>query len=97
MPIFTVISGELQRLRETTPPQQKRLVDDLERRVSPLFDALNCETLPQPVVGQLLELSQAMAAHDRDTAAQIHMQLITTGSGDMGLPLSVVKQLIARL
>ena len=39
-------------------PQQKRIVDDLERRINPLFDALNCETLSKPVCEQLLVLSQ---------------------------------------
>jgi protein transport protein SEC31 len=33
-------------------------VDDLERRINPLFDALNCETLSKPVVDQLLVLTR---------------------------------------
>jgi hypothetical protein len=33
-------------------------VDDLERRINPLFDALNCETLSTAVVGQLGELTK---------------------------------------
>jgi protein transport protein SEC31 len=41
-----------------TQPQQKRLADDLERRINPLFDALNCETLSQSVVDQLLVLTR---------------------------------------
>ena len=36
------------------------MVDDLERRINPLFDALNCETLSKPVVNQLLVLIQGM-------------------------------------
>lgn len=43
-------------------PSQKRLVDDLERRISPLFDALNCETLSTPVVDQLLVLTRGIEA-----------------------------------
>ena len=38
------------------------MVDDLERRINPLFDALNCETLSKPVVNQLLVLIQGMRA-----------------------------------
>lgn len=34
------------------------MADDLERRINPLFDALNCETLSKPVVDQLLVLIQ---------------------------------------
>lgn len=82
-PAFTVISGLLEQVRQTTPvsirvfsftsqllisslfaqPQQKRLVDDLERRINPLFDALNCETLSQPVVDQLLVLTRGMTVY----------------------------------
>jgi hypothetical protein len=38
-------------------PQQKRVVDDLDRRINSLFDALNCETLSKSVVDQLLVLA----------------------------------------
>ncbi|KAG6899933.1 hypothetical protein C0993_005235 [Termitomyces sp. T159_Od127] len=80
-------------------PQQKRLVDDLERRINPLFDALNCETLSRPVVDQLVVLTRAMEAHDRPAALAIHVDLLTKGSvtDDIGLWMSGVKQLIMRL
>ncbi|KAJ7743820.1 hypothetical protein B0H16DRAFT_1858506 [Mycena metata] len=98
-PAFNVISQQLAHMRETVPPQQKRLVDDLERRINPLFDALNCETLSPPVVEQLLVLTRAMEAHDRATALAIHVDLLTRGSqtDDIGLWMSGVKQLIMRL
>ncbi|KAJ7019378.1 WD40 repeat-like protein [Mycena alexandri] len=98
-PAFTVISQLLAQMRETVPPQQKRLVDDLERRINPLFDALNCETLSQPVVEQLLVLTRAMESHDRAAALAIHVDLLTRGSqtDDIGLWMSGVKQLIMRL
>ena len=35
-------------------------MDDLERRINPLFDALNCETLSTAVVGQLGELTKGV-------------------------------------
>jgi protein transport protein SEC31 len=34
------------------------MVDDVERRLSPLFDALNCETLPAPIVELLIVLTR---------------------------------------
>ena len=34
------------------------MVEDLERRIGALFDALNCEMLSKPVVDQLLELTR---------------------------------------
>ena len=34
------------------------MVEDLERRINALFDALNCETLSKPMIDQLLELTR---------------------------------------
>jgi len=98
-PAFEVISRELERLKGSVPPSQKRQVDDLERRINPLFDALNCETLSKPVVDQLLVLTGAMEARDRPAALAIHVDLLTRGSqtDDIGLWMSGVKQLIMRL
>ncbi|KAJ6456155.1 transport protein [Mycena sanguinolenta] len=98
-PIFALISQQLEQMRQTSPPQQKRLVDDLERRINPLFDALNCETLSSSVVEQLLVLTRAMESHDRQAALAIHVDLLTRGSqtDDIGLWMSGVKQLIMRL
>ncbi|KAI0703250.1 hypothetical protein C8Q76DRAFT_224028 [Earliella scabrosa] len=98
-PSSLCISGQLEQLKQITPPQQKRLVDDLERRINPLFDALNCEALSKPLCEQLLVLVRAMEAHDRDQALAIHMDILTRASGteDIGLWMSGIKQLIVRL
>ncbi|KAG9122073.1 protein transport protein S31 [Ceratobasidium sp. 392] len=97
--IFEVLSEHLARLRQNTPPQQKRMVDDIERRLNVLFDALNCETLSRPVVDQLLTLIQAMQVPDGPGATAIHVDLLTRGSrtDDIGLWMSGVKQLIIRM
>ena len=34
------------------------MIEDLERRINVLFDALNCETLSKLVIDQLLELTR---------------------------------------
>ncbi|TFK70699.1 hypothetical protein BDN72DRAFT_794932 [Pluteus cervinus] len=95
-PAFNVISERLDHLRQSIPPHQKRLVDDLERRINPLFDALNCETLSPPVADQLLVLTRAMEAHDRQAALAIHIDLLTRGSqtDDIAMWMSGLKQLI---
>ncbi|CAE6512434.1 unnamed protein product [Rhizoctonia solani] len=97
--IFQVLSEHLARLKQNTPPQQKRMVDDIERRLNVLFDALNCETISRPVVDQLLTLIQAMQVPDAQTATSIHVDLLTRGSrtDDIGLWMSGVKQLIIRM
>ncbi|EAU82970.2 structural molecule [Coprinopsis cinerea okayama7 len=98
-PAYEIILENLNRMKQSTPPSQKRLVDDLERRINPLFDALNCETLSQPVVEQLIVLTRAMEARDRPAALAIHVDLLTRGSqtDDIGLWMSGIKQLIMRL
>ncbi|KAG6820187.1 hypothetical protein H0H93_004180 [Arthromyces matolae] len=90
LPAYNVISEQLNLMKQRTPPQQKRLVDDLERRINPLFDALNCETLSRPVIEQLVVLTKAMEAHDRPAALAIHVDLLTRGSvtDDIGLWMS---------
>ncbi|KAJ7598386.1 hypothetical protein C8J56DRAFT_1157604 [Mycena floridula] len=99
LPAFSLISEQLNQIKQTTPPNQKRVVEDLQRRIDPLFDALNCETLSEGVVDQLLVLTQAMAARDRPAALAIHVDLLTKGSltDDIGIWMSGLKQLILRM
>ncbi|KDQ53752.1 hypothetical protein JAAARDRAFT_422252 [Jaapia argillacea MUCL 33604] len=97
LPIYNVISEQLGRFKQIAPPQIR--MPDFERRINVLFDALNCETLSPSVVDQLVELTQAMAARDRQAALAIHTDLLTKGSvsDDIGLWMSSIKQLILRL
>ncbi|KAI5994826.1 hypothetical protein EDD15DRAFT_2259342 [Pisolithus albus] len=99
MRIYSILSEQLQRVKQTIPAQQRRMADDLERRINSLFDALNCDTLSKSVLDQLNELTKAMEAHDREAALSIHVDLLTRGSqtDDIGLWMSSVKQLIMRL
>ncbi|KAG8985457.1 protein transport protein S31 [Tulasnella sp. JGI-2019a] len=96
---YEVLSNELARLRQTTPPQQKRMVDDTERRLNALFDALNCETLSKSVSDQLNALTDAMERRDQQAALQIHVDMLTTAtaSDDIALWAPGVKLLIMRL
>ncbi|CAL1708455.1 unnamed protein product [Somion occarium] len=81
-PVYQVINGELDRLKRTTPPQQKRLVDDLERRINPLFDALN---------------SMAAHDRESSLALHVELLTRGSLTDDIGLWMSGVKQLIMRL
>ncbi|KAI0088959.1 hypothetical protein BDY19DRAFT_947002 [Irpex rosettiformis] len=98
-PVYEVISGELERVKQTSPSSQARFLEDLERRVNPLFDALNCETLSPGVVDKLIQLTSAIRAHDREGALAIHIDLLRTGSltDDIGIWMAGVKQIIIRL
>jgi len=98
-PAFEVLTNHLNRMKQQTPPQQRRVIEDLERRLNNLFDALNCETLSPAIVDQLLVLTKAMEAHDRPAALAIHVDLLTRGSAtdEIGIWMSGVKQLIMRM
>lgn len=74
-------------------------MEDTERRLNMLFDALNCETLSPPVLEQLHALTEAVKRRDHDQALNIHTNLLTNGSrtDDIGLWMSGIKQLLVRL
>lgn len=38
-------------------------MDDIEKRLNPLFDALNCETLSQNVTDALINISRGKLPH----------------------------------
>jgi len=86
-------------MKQTTPPQQKRLVEDTDRRLNVLFDALNCETVSPRVLEALLALTRAIAERNRETAQAIHLDMLTrfSATDDIALWMSGVKVLILRL
>ncbi|KAL5498571.1 SEC31 [Sanghuangporus vaninii] len=99
---YEILVQALDHMKQTSPPQQKRMVDDTERRLNSLFDVLNCETLSPPVVQQLNELTEVMASQDphrRERALGMHADLLAQGSrtDDIGLWMSAIKLLIVRL
>ncbi|KAH8116058.1 WD40 repeat-like protein [Phellopilus nigrolimitatus] len=96
---YEILLQALGHLKQVSPPQQKRMVDDTERRLNSLFDALNCEALSEFVVKQLNALTEAMATHDQQRSLMIHGELLAQGSrtDDIGLWMSAIKLLIMRL
>ncbi|KAK9729369.1 protein transport protein S31 [Basidiobolus ranarum] len=92
-PIFTMLNSELQRIKQSSPPNQKKKVDDVEKRLGNLFDALNYEKLNSDVIDQMLALTQALEMRDFNTAHKIHVDLVT--KSDTLVPWMVgVKRLI---
>lgn len=63
-------------------------MDDLERRLNPLFDALNCETLSKPVQEKLLVLSRGTRRiQSRRTMANGHGAAIEAHDRDGAMAL----------
>ena len=96
-PIQHALQREVARLKSTAPPAQKRMVDDTERRISLLLDHLNCGAIDAKSVQGLMQIVAAIEARNKQAALNIHLQLVTSSSGDVAAGLVGVKMLISRL
>ncbi|CAD6913139.1 unnamed protein product [Tilletia controversa] len=95
--IFEILSREFSRVRQTTPPAQKRMVDETERKLNLLFDGLNCGTIDPKAIGLLIQLAQAVGARNQQGALGLHLELATSSSGELSTALTGIKFLISRL
>lgn len=96
-PIQHALQREVARLKATAPPAQKRMIDDTERRINLLLDHLNCGTIDAKTVGGLMQIVAAIEARNKQAALNIHLQLVTSSSGDVAAGLVGVKMIISRL
>ncbi|KAG0147287.1 hypothetical protein CROQUDRAFT_91729 [Cronartium quercuum f. sp. fusiforme G11] len=98
-PIHVALARLMGQMRQSLPPNQKKLVDDTERRLNVLFDGLNCETVPATVVDELLEIVKAIESRNLQHALQLHISLLTSGvkSDELTTYMPAIKMLITRL
>ncbi|KAM0749096.1 hypothetical protein T439DRAFT_349169 [Meredithblackwellia eburnea MCA 4105] len=96
-PIFNLFSNELRRMRQITPPQQGKMLNDMEKRMNALFDMLNCETLSEPVVSRLLEITKAVEARNQPLALDLHLQMLTQGGPELSVFQAALKFLLQRM
>ncbi|KAI8868527.1 hypothetical protein GQ42DRAFT_103427, partial [Ramicandelaber brevisporus] len=73
--IFTALNGEFERLRPMVASAQHKVVDETEKRLSTLFDGLNCETINPVVIPSLLQIAQAASARDYRQVQQIQLEI----------------------
>lgn len=92
-PIFAALSNEMQRIKAKAPANYKPHVDDTEKRLNILFDALNNSSLPAAAIAQLRDLANALAARDFDGATRMHTELLKSAEAG-GLWTVGVKRLI---
>lgn len=94
----SLFSRELGRIKATTPPAQKRMVDDAERRLNLLFDWINNGLVTDArIIGGLRELCAPVERRDVQGALAIHVGLVTAASGEVSQGLVGVKFIISRL
>lgn len=85
MPIYEILSADMQRVKSRAPSNFKPQVEDAERRLNILFDRLNNEDLLKPnTVADMVELSRAIQARDYDTARNLHVDIMTNRMDECG-------------
>lgn len=85
MPIYEILSADMQRVKSRAPSSFKAQVEDAERRLNILFDHLNNEDLLKPnTVADMAELARAIQARDYETAKTIHIDIMTNRTEECG-------------
>ncbi|KAH1724016.1 protein transport protein S31 [Aspergillus fumigatus] len=96
MPIYEILSADMQRVKSRAPSSFKAQVEDAERRLNILFDHLNNEDLLKPnTVADMAELARAIQARDYETAKSIHIDIMTNRTEECGNWMVGVKRLIS--
>ncbi|BCR88248.1 putative protein transport protein (SEC31) [Aspergillus chevalieri] len=95
MPIYEILSADMQRVKGRAPSTFKAQVDDAERRLNILFDHLNNEDLLKPnTISDMTQLAQAIQARDYETARTIHVDIMANRTEECGNWMVGVKRLI---
>lgn len=85
MPVFEILSSDMQRVKARAPGSFKAQVDDAERRLNILFDHLNNEDLLKPnTVADMANLARAIQNRDYETARSIHVDIMTNRTDECG-------------
>ncbi|KAL3474970.1 hypothetical protein BJX99DRAFT_230668 [Aspergillus californicus] len=96
LPIFEILSEDMQRVKARAPGSFKAQVDDAERRLNYLFDHLNNEDLLRPnTIQDMVQLAHAIQARDYETARTIHVEIMTNRNDECGNWMVGVKRLIS--
>ncbi|KAK5798414.1 hypothetical protein VI817_004704 [Penicillium citrinum] len=96
MPVFEILSADMQRVKARAPSSFKAQVDDAERRLNILFDHLNNEDLLKPnTVEDMANLARAIQARDYETARAVHVDIMTNRTDECGNWMVGVKRLIS--
>jgi protein transport protein SEC31 len=75
-PIIDLLSPEVARIKAVAPQAFKPQVDDMDKRINILFDHLNNEELLKPdTVGQMVEISRAVASKEWDRAQALFTEM----------------------
>jgi protein transport protein SEC31 len=95
MPIFELLTADMERVKARAPPNFSRQVTDTEKRLGILFDHLNNEELlSAETLESMNTLAKALAAKDYVTAHSIQVNLLTNKTSECTQWMTGVKRLI---
>jgi len=95
MPIFELLSADMERVKARAPPDFSRQVMDTEKRLNILFDHLNNEDLlSAETLESMATLARALATKDYNTARNIQVNLLTNKTTECTQWMTGVKRLI---
>ncbi|CCX13539.1 hypothetical protein FPQ18DRAFT_314218 [Pyronema domesticum] len=95
MPIYELLSADMERVKSKAPAALARQVSDTEKRLGILFDHINNEELLTPsTLEDMLILARAVAARDFNTAQSIQVNLTTNKTTECAQWMTGVKRLI---
>lgn len=85
MPIYEILSADMQRVKARAPAQYRVYVVDTEKRLNILFDHLNNQDLlKEDTVQQLVELAGYLRDRDYDSATALFTDLMRDKAVDEG-------------
>lgn len=95
LPIYEILSADMQRVKARAPSSFKAQVNDTERRLNILFDHLNNEELlKEDTIESMVELARAVERREYDRAHEIHLEILTGKMDECGNWMVGVKRLI---
>ena len=95
MPIFELLSADMERVKARAPANFARQVTDTEKRLNILFDHLNNEELlSAETLESMGTLARAIAGKDYVTAHTIQVSLMTERTTECAQWMTGVKRLI---
>ncbi|KAJ9080134.1 protein transport protein S31 [Entomophthora muscae] len=96
--VFEQLSKSLAAVKSAGfPPAQQRMVIDVDRRMTMLFDAMNSDQLHAPLAGLLAEYGQALEAKDYSKALNLQSDMVNRHVDQVGTWVLGLKHIVTLL
>ncbi|KAJ3159371.1 hypothetical protein HDU86_001689 [Geranomyces michiganensis] len=92
--VASSVRAEMDRVRGSAGPAQKRMMDDTAKRIDNLYERLNADLLPPHVLALAVQLANALVARDFASATNATTTLMTTSFDQEGKWVLGLKRLV---